>query len=500
MPKDDQRLPSTAFRDAQDTSLGRSIGYLTIDKNGLSGAYLLKDGLDAFAARLVLAEKAERSLDVQYYIWHNDTIGKLFASAMLRAAERGVRVRVLLDDINTGGLDHELATFDSHPNIEIRILNPFVLRRARELELIFSFPRVNRRMHNKSFTADNQVTIVGGRNIGNEYYDFHKEVNFNDLDILTIGPIVDDVSDAFDQYWNSEFALSVGSFIKKTPKVSLEQLKVSLAEHDVVMRTSEYAMAVRETEFLTRLGNKTLPFSWGKAKVIYDPPEKLHPDSKISAMQVNTKAESFINQINSELVLVSPYFVPGTEGLAIFKKLIARGVRVRVLTNSLASTDVSIVYAGYMPYRIPLLKAGIELYEAKPTNNIQSKQKKYKIGSSSLASLHTKLHVIDRKKIYVGSYNLDPRSANINTELGMVFENEELARNIAQSMDKHIDSWAYKLEIIKDQGMEDDTDYAIEWVTEKEGKEQRYSVEPNTGFWRRLGAGLMSILPVEDLL
>jgi len=495
-------MPSTAFKDTQDTQLGRGITRLTTDKKDLSGAYLLREGLDAFAARMVLADAAERSLDIQYYIWHNDAVGKLFAGAVLRAAERGVRVRVLLDDIQLEGLDRELAALDSHPNIEIRIFNPFVLRQARVLEMIFSFSRINRRMHNKSFTADSQITIVGGRNIGDEYYDFHKEVNFDDLDILTIGPVVEEVSDAFDQYWNSEFAIPVAGFIKKVSQLDLGQLRTSLAGHDAKMQVSEYMKAVRESVFLVSLNKKTLPIAWGKAYVVYDEPEKINHDSQDTRTHLSRKVAPFVNDSHSELILISPYFIPGENALARLQKLIARDVRVRVLTNSLASTDVSIVYAGYMPYRVPLLQAGVELYESKPSNNIPRKRKKYKLGSSSRASLHTKLYIFDRQKIFVGSYNLDPRSSKLNTELGIVFENEKLAETLALWWDEHIDAWAYKLVLAEEHGTEEDeeTEYSIEWLAEENGKQQRYKVEPHAGFWRRFGIDFMSILPIEDQL
>lgn len=500
LPKDYSQIPSTAYTDTEDTQLGRSIAEISKDKNNLSGAYLLNEGLEAFAARMVLADAAERSLDIQYYIWRNDAVGKLMASSVLRAAERGVRVRLLLDDINLEGLDEELSALDSHSNIEIRIFNPFILRQIRQLEMIMTFSRINRRMHNKSFTVDNQVTIVGGRNIGDEYYDYNKDVNFNDMDILAIGPVVNEVSVAFDKYWNSEFAIPVARLVSKISETDLKELRSSLAEHALRMQKSEYIKAVAHSIFLKSLQNKTLPIYWGKASVVYDEPEKIHDDLEDSGMRLSKKAAPFINDMRSELILISPYFIPGDEGMTKLRELVDHKIRIRVLTNSLASTDVSLVYANYKPYQLPLLQAGVELYESKPVTNISNENKKIKFGSSSRASLHTKLYIFDRKKLFVGSYNLDPRSSNINTELGIIFENDSLAGEIAQWWDKNIEDWSYKLVVVDDKTNGDQIDQHIEWTAIEQGVIQRYAVEPKTSIWRRLGVYFMSILPVESFL
>ena len=395
-----------------------------------------------------------------------------------------------------------LAAMDSHPNIEIRVFNPFTLRYMRGLEMLFSFTRINRRMHNKSITADNLVTIVGGRNIGDEYYDINKNVNFSDLDVITFGPVVDDVSTAFDKYWNYKSSIPVAALTAKASTDQLKYLRNALNFFDESMQKSEYVQAVRESTFLQNLTNQNLPFSWGKAYAIYDEPEKANPNIHDYQSYLTSKAKPHLFDTQSELILISPYYIPREQRMTKFKELTVRGVRVRILTNSLASTDVSIVYAGYKPYRIPLLRAGIELYESMPANNVSKQQKKHSFGGSSRASLHTKLYILDRKKIFVGSYNFDPRSLNINTELGILFENKELAEEIAQWWDNHVDSWAYKLNLVEEESMEenDESEYGIEWITTENGKEQRYTVEPHTSFWRRFGVDFMSILPIEDQL
>lgn len=501
LPKDYSRTPSSAYSDTENTRLGRSISQISKDKNNLSGAYLLNEGLDAFAARMVLADAAERSLDLQYYIWRNDTVGKLMASRVLHAAERGVRVRLLLDDINLEGLDDELSALNSHSNIEVRIFNPFLLRQIRQLEMVLTFSRINRRMHNKSFIADNQVTIVGGRNIGDEYYDYNKDVNFDDLDILTVGPVVNEISVAFDKYWNSEFSIPVDSLISKLSKTDLYALRSSLAQHQSRMQQSEYIKAVDNSVFLKSLQNKSLSLYWGKASVIYDEPEKIHANLENYGLHLSKKAAPLVNNTKSELILISPYFIPGNEGMASLQELLDRKIRIRVLTNSLASTDVSLVYANYKPYQLPLLQAGVELYESRPVNSSSKVEKKRMFGSSSRASLHTKLYIFDRKKLFVGSYNLDPRSSRLNTELGIVFENDTLAEEIAYWWDEYIDDWSYKLVVANDtRNFDGQSEPYIKWMEKKQSQLQRYEVEPQTSVWRRLGVFFMSILPIESFL
>src|SRR5690606_33607887 len=322
-----------------------------------SGIYPLLEGRDAFAARLLLARAAERSIDAQYYIWRNDLTGHLLFSALYDAAERGVRVRLLLDDNRTGGLDPLLAALDAHPNIEIRLFNPFTMRRLRLLQYVTDFSRVNRRMHNKSFTVDNQVTIIGGRNVGDEYFDAAPlgELAFADLDVLAVGPVVGSVSEQFDEYWKSDSAYPADRLLAPVPGASAPALFSPRPAE------AEWLAAVRSSRLLEELLEGTLELVWAPTRMISDHPAKglglAPPETHFPQVLVEA-----LGPPQAELDLVSPYLVPGTAGMDTFVSIATRGVRVRVLVNSLEATDVRAVHAGYAKRRHALLAAGVELF------------------------------------------------------------------------------------------------------------------------------------------
>ncbi|WP_455207038.1 phospholipase D family protein [Kaarinaea lacus] len=503
LPKNPDRAQSNAIVSTDDTRLGEAVGKLSEGKGVMSGFSPLSDGLDAFAARAVLANIAEKSIDVQYYIWHNDDVGDLLAVALLKAAERGVRVRVLIDDIGLGATDEGLIAFDSHPNLEIRLFNPRINRAWRAVESVFSFNRINRRMHNKSFTVDNQVTIVGGRNVGNEYYDANPDVNFSDFDVMAVGPVAREVSASFDKYWNSEFAIPVAEIIKQST-ISVEELLRRVVAYEAELMDSPYVKAVKNSQFLQHIRNSSLPLYWGEAHVLYDDPEKLSSDSKETHLL--TKMTSLIDDPEKELIIISPYFIPGNKGVEDIATVIAKGASVKILTNSLSATDVGAVHAGYAKYRIPLLKAGTDLYEAKPDpafEEARKRKKKSGYGGSSRSSLHSKVYVFDRNKVFVGSMNLDPRSTEINTELGILFENSELAAIIGNFWDNDIKKIAYELklqieEVAGDWGPHTQT--SLIWLEHLGDEVKTYTEDPKTGFWRRFGVKFLGVLPIENQL
>jgi putative cardiolipin synthase len=490
-----------------DTLLGKTVSKLSEGKGSLSGFSPLADGLDAFAARAQLTMLAERSIDVQYYIWHADDVGNLLSAALIKAAERGVRIRVLIDDVGLGAPDEGLFAVDAHPNIEIRLFNPVVNRGMRMLESVFSFSRINRRMHNKSFTVDNQITIVGGRNVGNEYYSADPDVNFNDFDVLAAGPVVQEVSGSFDKYWNSEFAIPVTEIIKDGG-IPLAQVLEKVRKVESGLGASPYIQAVKSGEFAAHVKNHSLPLYWGEAHVVYDDPEKLRHSTDQKQTHLLTRLNPLIGKIEKEFIIVSPYFIPGKKAVADMGALIKQGVSVKILTNSLAATDVGAVYSGYANYRIPLLQAGTELYEAKPDPEFlkQPKQKtKTHFGSSSRASLHSKVYIFDRKKVFVGSLNLDPRSVDINTELGILFENHEFAGRLGGVWDSQIKDFGYQLTLQKEQAWPDESWDTTEtatllWLEHLESQIKTYDVEPHTGFWRSFGITFLGILPIEHQL
>ena len=474
------RAPTSAFADTADTRLGRALAQAVAAHPAESGIHALADARDAFAARVLLAGAAERSLDVQYYIWRADTTGQLLCEALWQAAERGVRVRLLLDDNNTRGLDESIAVLDAHPNIEVRLFNPYANRGFRLGELVIDFSRLNRRMHNKSFTADNQAAIVGGRNVGDEYYGAESAVEFADLDAFAVGTVVREVSASFDAYWNSPSAYPAASLLPAPPPQSAARVREAWAQLRHRPEATRYIEALRTTVLVRELLAGRLPLEWAPARVVADDPSKvLHPVERRD-LHMLPLLEAAIGRPERELDVVSPYFVPTEDGTAALVALAKRGVQVRVLTNSLAATDVAAVHAGYAKYREDLLRGGVRLFELKSTADNKGK-------GGSDASLHAKTFAVDRSRIFVGSFNFDPRSARLNTEMGVVVDSTVLAGRLASSLDRGLAREAYAVQLADD---------GLVWI---EG-DTRYRAEPGVGFFKNLWIGLLSILPIEWLL
>jgi putative cardiolipin synthase len=494
LPSLDDRVPSVTIRDSADTRLGRAIVPLVEAHADRSGVVPLLSGRDAFAARMRLADAAERSLDVQYYIWHKDLSGTLLLEALRRAADRGVRVRLLLDDNNTSGLDETLAALDAHANIEVRLFNPFGTRNWRPLGYVFDFARLNRRMHNKSFTADNQATVIGGRNVGDEYFGAGEDFLFVDLDVLAIGPVVDDVSADFDRYWASGSSYPAKDVL---PPVGTESTSVVAAAADAAEQSPaavQYMNALTESPFVRSLLARTLEFEWAAVHMVSDDPAKgLGAVSDDDLLW--TRLKRVMKKPERELKLVSAYFVPGAEGVDFFTTMAARGVKVQVLTNSLEATDVVAVHAGYARRRKALLEAGVILFELKrlASNRPVSARDAPRGGvGSSGSSLHAKTFAIDESRIFIGSFNFDPRSARLNTELGFVIDSPALSRSIADSFARHLPDRAYEVRLAPDG--------TLRWVELRGGTEVVHDQEPGAGFWKRLGVSLLSKLPIEWLL
>lgn len=491
---------SHAYADTAPTRIGRAVAPLAAPHPGKTGVRPLLDGREAFAARYALALGAERSLDVQTYIWHDDTSGSLLAHALWDAAERGVRVRVLLDDANTGGKDPLLAALDAHPRIEVRLFNPFANRGWRLADLSLDFARVHRRMHNKSFTADNQATVVGGRNIGDEYMGAETGVAFADLDLLAVGAAVPEVSAIFDAFWNSESAYPVASLLAPNAAGSPEETRRGWQQRLQRPGAQRYLEAVRRLAMLEQMRSRTLALEWVPARVLSDQPSKvlLPPDRR--DVQMSPLLEEALGQPQRELMLVSPYFVPGKEGTAALLAMAARGVQVAILTNSLAATDVGVVYSGYVRYRRELLQGGVRIYELMPAGEplVQEEEERQRprgFGSSgtgsSAASLHAKTFGVDRSRIFVGSFNLDPRSARLNTEMGFVLESPALAGRLSDAFAGPVQRMAYELRLQGDE---------VVWIERTAAGEVRHTRTPGVGVLRSLWIGFVSLLPIEWLL
>ncbi len=498
LPPNTDRSESFTLLDTEDTLLGRDVQKRTALHPGQSGFYLLPNGHDAFVARAVLAGAAEQSIDAQYYLLHDDLVGRLFLNMLLEAANRGVRVRLLVDDMALDDKkDIGVAALDVHPKVEIRVFNPFSRGLSRMFQFITRFGDVTRRMHNKSFTVDNQVTVIGGRNIGNEYYGADPDLAFGDLDVIAIGPVVDEISSVFDLYWNSALSYPITTLVREhSRKDLLARLEQALPEYVDQQRDSEYLQALRDSELARILRARTIKYDWGSAQVVYDDPAKISAGRERDDLKLTTQIKPYFDRIERELTIFSPYFVPGRQGVENLRRLRERGVRVRILTNSLASTDVGAVHAGYAKYRRPLLKAGIELYEIDKTLTRQQRRAKKGSSGSSKASLHAKSFLIDREKMFIGSLNLDPRSVVENTEVGMMIESADIAERMSGWFDHIALNNAFRLELEPNSQGDD----AIVWYRTLDGVTKSYTTEPNTGFWRRFGIGFMRLLPIESQL
>ncbi len=497
LPPIEDRPESLTLRNTENTQLGIEASRQALSHPGQSGFYLLDRGLDAFVARAVLASVAESSIDAQYYLLHNDLVGRLFIGELLKAANRGVRVRLLVDDMALNGSDTGAAALDAHPNFEVRIFNPFGRNVSRGIQYITRFGSVTRRMHNKSFTVDNQATVFGGRNIGNEYFEADAELAFADLDVLAIGPVVDEISIAFDKFWNTSLSYSVKSLIDKPPDAeNVARIQEEISNFLLEQQDSDYLQALRNSPLAKAMRERTFAFKWGTADVIYDDPAKITADRDQTDLFLITQLKPYIDAITEDLIIFSPYFVPGIEGAANLRALVEKGVRVRILTNSLASTDVSIVHAGYSKYRKTLLQGGVEIYEIDHKLTHRQRKEKKGGGGSSKASLHTKSFVMDRKRVFIGSLNLDPRSVVENTEIGAVIESEEIAVEMADWFDREVENIAFRLDLV-DQA---DGRQSIVWHRTKDGETRTYTTEPDTGFWRRFGIGFLRLMPIESQL
>jgi putative cardiolipin synthase len=492
LPSLEDRSMTSAIADSTGTRLDRALAPQVAAHPGLSGIHPLSNPRDAFAARAVLAAAADKSLDVQYYIWHGDEVGYLLFEALWDAAERGVRVRLLVDDNNTKGLDPTIAALDAHPNIEVRLYNPFMQRSARGVGYITDFTRLNRRMHNKSFTADNRVTIVGGRNIGNEYYGAGSGMIFADLDVIAVGPAVTDVSREFDVYWNSPSAYPAARIVGTSAPDGAALLKARFAEVRASAASADYVEAVKATALLREIIDRRLDFEWARAQLVYDDPAKTLDTKGRTDLLLFPELVRTIGTPKTSLDLVSPYFVPGEEGTAALASLARSGVQVRILTNSLAASDVSAVHAGYAKRRADLLRAGVRLYELKPTAG-QEAPERSGLGSSSSSGLHAKTFAVDRSRIFVGSFNFDPRSARLNTEMGLVIDSPRLARELATAFDTAVPKVAYEVRLAPD-------GESLQWLERTATGEKVYDTEPETGLFKRMGVGVMSVLPIEWLL
>ena len=478
-----QSLPTAA--DA--TALDRAIAPLLRGHGGRSGMALLSDNLDAFTVRAATARAAGRSLDLQYYIWNHDFTGNLLGYEVLRAADRGVRVRLLLDDMTAHGKDSHLAALDSHPNIEVRLFNPSRSRAGvlgRATEMLLRPMAMNRRMHNKAWIADGRVAVVGGRNVGDEYFDAAAQTNFLDLDVALLGPAVAQTEAIFDDFWNSASVIPL-SALTTAGDGALERLR----EHgDAGYRSTQaadYVARLRNTPGARALVGGNTVHWLDEVGVYSDPAAKGQGEGQ--AQWLVHRLGKAMGEATRELRVISPYFVPGDDGTRWLVDKRAQGVDVSVLTNSLAANDVMAVHGGYAPYRVPLIEGGVTLFELMP----HGKQDSSLFGSSG-ASLHTKAFAVDGETGFIGSFNLDPRSVNLNTEMGVLFRDRQATAALLRSYEAKIapdTSYRMRLE-----------DGALRWEDASAKPPRIWNHEPEASIWRRWTARAVGWLPVESQL
>jgi putative cardiolipin synthase len=495
---------STALEHPEATALGRQFDAQAKQHPGLSGFRLLIDGTNSFLLHEEIAAKAERTLDVQYFILRQDDTGKLVLQALLEAADRGVRVRLLLDDTEAFDAGSAIRPLTAHPNIEIRIWNPFVVRQELSLfrwaEFVIGGRRLNYRMHNKLFIGDNAIAVTGGRNIGDAYFQASTERELGDFDLAVVGPMVQALSRSFDRYWNDKLAIPVETLpLGKPTQADLDTCRKELDAHKEKMAASNYMFSLPKHDLLAEALAGKPPFVWAKAQLAYDTPDKaqVERDDQPGHLMWHRVAQA-VEGTQRDLILVSPYLVPGDAEMALLRQLRGRGVRVRILTNSLASTDMPIVHVGYMGYRVPLLEAGCELYEVRPVlGKPQSGHGMIKSGSSSQFGLHAKVFVIDGQRAFVGSMNFDQRSLDINTEIGVIIDSPQIAREIVARFDAIVvPANSYRLEL---QPTSAGTK-AVEWVTEVDGKRVTFDMDPDVGASKRTLIQVLSVLPIDAML
>ena len=508
------RPPSQAVTDVAATPLARAAVQATPDdQRHLSGLRLLPDGPEAFSARIALARAARKSLDVQYYLIVPDDSGRQFLRELRDAADRGVRVRLLIDDLHAAELDDLLPGLATHDNVQIRLFNPLPARTGGfETRLLLSlneFSRVNRRMHNKLFIADNSIAVTGGRNIANEYFMRSEGANFIDMDVATIGPAVRGLSEVFDRYWNSEQAYPLDTLVRgigtreqqrarfdawlsrapdAVPEAQAPTIEVQAPATDAQAHAA--TVQVRDAAALPVAVDAVAGWRFASVQIIADEPGKATASAEGMANAMDS-ALLLMGSARSDVLIVSPYFVPGWRGLALMHSAIDHGIRVSVMTNSLAATDEPLAHWAYMRYRTEMLKMGVSVSELSPVPNRRFATTGHT--RSSFGRLHAKVAVVDQRWLLVGSMNMDGRSSRSNTEVGLVIDDAGLAGEALALMQHHWSHSHYRLRIA-------DTDGRVEWLASDGTEGDVLRAEPDVPWFRRLRLGVMSLFVSEDLL
>ncbi|MCR8960356.1 phospholipase D family protein [Variovorax sp. S2] len=499
LPPARERAAVTADAADPSTTLSKIVAASTPPSEH-SGFRLMPLGVYSLDARIQLAQRAQRSLVVQYYQLENDATGRLLMRSLREAAARGVKVRLLVDDLYTARSQQLLLALSQTPNVDVRLFNPFCCGRNGFLSRFAASPheigRLNHRMHNKLFIADGVMAVVGGRNIADEYFVLSEAQNFIDMDALVVGKVLPQLESIFDAYWNSKQVWPVADIVRgeggRTPTTADFDAWIGMAAAPpkIVLPPSDilgYGPIAEE------LDGGRMGLLWGEARAIADPPTKpttMTADEAI-ATSVTMQVWALLMDAKIQVDLTSPYLVPGERGMAAFEDLAKRNVKLTLLTNSLAANDEPLVHTGYARYRERLLKGGADLYELSPQRTTAGER--FGVFGKSLGRLHSKTAAIDKTRIFIGSMNLDPRSASQNTEMGLVVDSPQLAREMLRVINISKLQNSYRLRLAKDTG-------TLQWLTSDGEKEVILTSEPESTFFQRLHNLIIAPLVPEMLL
>jgi cardiolipin synthase C len=501
---------SVALAHPEETGLGARFDTAALAHGGDSAFRIISVGVDGFLMRAQLIDAAEKTLDLQYFIFRGDETGRLLTDALLHAADRGVRVRVLVDDGDTVAGDEQIMALDAHPNVQVRVFNPFAYRGHNTLRRVLEFSlhasRLDYRMHNKLLVVDNAVALVGGRNIGNQYFQMDPDSQFADDDALAAGPIAARLSATFDEFWNSPFAIPAAALNRHQRSAKALRARRGRAaerseQHLQTLKTDgiDYAARVASGEPYASILSGRLPLVWAQAEVVSDSPDKKNIESgdrrgRLMARSVLKAASA----AQSEVLMVTPYLVPAADELALLKDLRKRQVQVRILTNSLESTPDPVAQAAYQKYRSPLIEDGVELHELRALlGNTQGSGQTAVVSRYGNYGLHAKLFVFDREKLFIGSMNFDERSKHLNTEIGVIIDSPELAQQTAmrfENMVQPANAYALAWRTVGTGSSQ------LVWDSQENGNAVEYTREPARSEWQRLEQGMLSWLPIAGEL
>jgi putative cardiolipin synthase len=500
---------SVAFAHPEETRLGKLFASQMRNHGGDSAFRVVNVGADGFQLRTQMIDAAQRTLDLQYYIFRGDETGRMLTDSLHHAADRGVRIRVLVDDGERVAGDEQILRLLASPSVEVRIFNPSAYRGysrlLRDLDFLFHARRLDYRMHNKLLVADNALALIGGRNVGNQYFQVDSESQFADDDVVTAGPIVGQLSGTFDEFWNSDLAIPAKALEHndRTDAGVVARTEHERAHHkprnwQTKPSTVDYAALLKSGEPFAGITSGKLPLVWAHAQVVYDSPDKKLVISGVLPGRLITRAVlDSIRDTQSELLMVTPYFIPAPDELQLLKDLRQHQVRVRILTNSLESTTEPAAQAGYDHYRVPLLKSGVELHEVRALlDNVKGSGETKKVSRHGNYALHAKMYVFDRQKLFIGSLNYDQRSKRINTEIGLIIDSTDIAQQQARRFEAMIKPDECYIVELKPAGAAGNSSDLI-WRTEKDGRVVEYTREPARSAWQRLKVKLLALLPLD---